>query len=117
MSWQELPGGCGTTSPPTTGVTQGLPVHPHQGLQHHLTPGHFYFGNGGVRGLCEGLQPHGGVRGEGCAHGPEASMPFSIPGGWAVQPLLGLCMSMMEAKDECMCLLCLGGTWVHVCGT
>lgn len=44
-------------------------------------------------------------------------MPFSIPGGWAVQPLLDGCMSMIGAKDERMCLLCVGGAWVHVCGT
>lgn len=32
-------------------------------------------------------------------------MPLYTPGGWAVQPLLDLCMSMIRAKDECMCCM------------
>lgn len=39
----------------------------------------------------------------------EASMPISIPAGWAVYPLLDLCISMIRAKYECVRVMCVVG--------
>lgn len=47
-------------------------------------------------------------------------MSIFVLAGWAVRPLLDLCMFIIRAKYECVCVcggVYEGGAWMHVCST